>query len=62
MTVDQIENSMRNDTVWDRPSWPLKGNQKNFFDEFNEYVDDFVKYSDDNVNDKYFKNNLFKTS
>ena len=29
MTVDQIEESMRNDTVWDRPSWPLKGKLKN---------------------------------
>ena len=26
MSVDQIETSMRNDTVWDRPSWPLKHN------------------------------------
>ena len=29
MSVDQIENSMRSDTVWARPSWPLKGNYKN---------------------------------
>ena len=26
LSVDQIELSMRKDTVWDRPSWPLKGN------------------------------------
>ena len=24
LSVDQIELSMRKDTVWDRPSWPLK--------------------------------------
>ena len=23
MSVEQIENSMRSDTFWDRPSWPL---------------------------------------
>ena len=26
LSVDQIELSMRKDTVWDRPSWPLTGN------------------------------------
>ena len=26
LSVDQIELSMRKDTVWDRPSWPLSGN------------------------------------
>ena len=58
MSVDQIENSMRNDTVWDRPSWPLKGNYMNVFDEFNRYTDDFIKNEDDKVNDNYFKNKL----
>jgi len=58
MSVDQIESSMRNDTVWDRPSWPLKGNYKNVFDEFNRYTDDFIKNEDDKVNDNYFKNKL----
>ena len=53
MTVDQIENSMRNDTVWDSPSWPLKGKYKNVFD------DDFTAYDDvifDNNNEKFSKN------
>ena len=58
MTVNQIENSMRSDTVWDRPSWPLKGNYKNSFDEFKEYVDDFIKNNEDNVNENLFKNKL----
>ena len=59
MTVDQIESSMKNDTVWDRPSWPLKGNYKNAFEEFNEYIDDFAKTKNDKINDNYFKNKLF---
>ena len=58
MSVEQIENSMRNDTFWDRPSWPLKNSFKNVFNEFNEYVEDFVKNDDDKINDTYFKNKL----
>ena len=58
MSVDQIESSMRNDTVWDRPSWPLKDNHGNVFDEFNSYIDDFIKTEDDKFNDNYFKNKL----
>ena len=56
MSVEQIENSMRSDTFWDRPSWPLKNSFKNIFDEFNEYVEDFVKNDDEKINDTYFKN------
>ena len=58
MSVEQIENSMRSDTFWDRPSWPLKNSFKNIFDEFNEYVDDFIKNDDDKIKDTYFKNKL----
>ena len=58
MSVEQIENSMRSDTFWDRPSWPLKNSFKNMFDEFNEYVEDFIKNDDDKINDTYFKNKM----
>ncbi len=58
MSVEQIENSMRSDTFWDRPSWPLKNSFKKVFDEFNEYVEDFVKNDNDKINDTYFKNKL----
>jgi len=62
MSVEQIENSMRSDTFWDRPSWPLKNSFKNIFDDFNEYVEDFVKNDDDKINDTYFKNKLLDES
>lgn len=62
MSVEQIENSMRSDTFWDRPSWPLKNSFKNIFDEFNEYVEDFVKNDDEKINDTYFKNKLLDES
>ena len=58
MTVDQIENSMRSDTVWDRPSWPLKGKYKTIFDDFDEYIDDFDKTDNNKINENYFKNKL----
>ena len=58
MSVEQIENSMRSDTFWDRPSWPLKNSFKILFDEYNEYVEDFVKTDDDKIKDAYFKNKL----
>ncbi len=58
MSVDQIENSMRSDTVWDRPSWPLKGNYKSYFDEFNQYSDNFIQTEEEQINDKFFKNKL----
>ena len=58
MSVDQIENSMRSDTFWDRPSWPLKNSFKSLFDEYNEYVEDYVKTDDDKIKDTYFKNKL----
>ena len=58
MSVEQIENFMRSDTFWDRPSWPLKNSFNNIFDEFSEYVEDFVKNDDDKINDSYFKNKL----
>jgi len=58
MTVDQIENSMRSDTVWDRPSWPLKGNYEKVFEEFNDFIDDFVKNENEEINENYFKKKL----
>ncbi len=58
MSVEQIESSVRSDTFWDRPSWPLKSSFKNLFDEFNEYTEDFIKSDHDKINDNYFKSKL----
>ena len=58
MTVDQIENSMRSDTVWDRPSWPLKGNYKKTVDQYNYYMKDYLNKSEHKLKDDYFKNKL----
>ena len=58
MSVDQIETSMRSDTVWDRPSWPLKGKFKYDFDEFNKFTEDFIDTNDDKMNKNYFMSKL----
>mgnify|MGYP001181217023 FL=1 len=58
MSVEQIENSIRSDTFWDRPSWPLKGNFKSGINEFKEYSEDFFNLEKDKISDKYFKNSF----
>ena len=37
MNVDQIELSIRKDAIWDRPSWPLKGNPNNIISQLKEF-------------------------
>ena len=37
LSIDQIELSMRKDTIWDRPSWPLKGNPTKILDQLKEF-------------------------
>ena len=38
LNVDEIELSMRKDTVWDRPSWPLKGSPNKIMDQLNDFL------------------------
>ena len=39
---------MRKDTVWDRPSWPLKWGAKNIIDQINEFVsNDYTLFEKD---------------
>ena len=35
LSVNQIENSMREDIIWNRPSWPLKGNPRKIIEQIN---------------------------
>ena len=39
LNVDQIELSIRKDAIWDRPSWPLKGNPNNIISQLKEFFD-----------------------
>ena len=64
LTVDQIELSMRKDTVWDRPSWPLNGNYAKVMEQLNHFLDEdyslFEKKKDneDFLNNKKINDNL----
>ena len=59
LSVNQIETSMREDTIWNRPSWPLKGNPYKVMEQIN------IFFSEDNdilnsnkQNNQFFKNKL----
>ena len=59
LSVNQIENSLRDDIIWNRPSWPLKGNPYKVMEQINDLFDDDT--SDLNLQNKdknYFKNKL----
>ena len=59
LSVNQIEQAMRKDTIWDRPSWPLKGKPSKIMDQINELLD-----NDNNIFEKdsyffgFYKNKL----
>ena len=57
LSVDQIELSMRKDTVWDRPSWPLKGNPSKVMDQLNEFLsNDYSLFEKDKEIRDFLKN------
>ena len=59
MSVDQIELSMRKDTVWDRPSWPLKGNPTGVMDQLNEFLNnDYSLFEKDKEIREFLKNKV----
>lgn len=59
LSVDEIELSMRKDTVWDRPSWPLKGNPKHIIDQLNDFLDnDYTLFEKEKELQDFLKNKL----
>ena len=59
LSVNQIENSMREDTIWNRPSWPLKGNPYKVIEQINNFFDnEFENLDIEKKDNKYFKNNI----
>ena len=57
LTVDQIELSMRKDTVWDRPSWPLKGNPNKIMEQLKEFlVNDYSLFEKEKEIKDFLKN------
>ena len=59
LSVNQIENSMREDIIWNRPSWPLKGNPNNVFEQINQFFNnDINELNEAEKNKNYFSNKL----
>ncbi len=60
LSVNQIENSMREDIIWNRPSWPIKGNPYKVIEQINNfYSDDISELNSIEEDNIYFKNKLF---
>ncbi len=59
LSVNEIENSMRDDTIWNRPSWPLKGNPYKVMEQINSFFShEFNEFNNSEKDNKYFKNKL----
>ena len=57
LTVDQIEKSINKDSVWDRPSWPLKGNPSRVMEQINEFMNNDYNLFENDRNQREFYNN-----
>jgi curved DNA-binding protein CbpA len=61
LNVDQIELSMRKDTVWDRPSWPLKGGADRIMSQLKDFLEDDFTLSEKEADFKNFlKNKIYE--
>ena len=59
MSDKQVEEDLRNDTSWNRPSWPLKGNYKKVMDEINNFFTKEINNLNPNERESnYFRNKL----
>ena len=63
LSVNEIEKSMRQDTIWNRPSWPLKGNPYKVVEQINNYFgDEMTNMFSEDENNRYFRNKLLDQS
>ena len=63
LSVNQIENSMREDIIWNRPSWPLKGNPQKVMEQINNFFNDEINQLNPKEKDNsHFKNKLLDES
>ena len=59
LTVDQIELSLRKDTVWDRPSWPFKNVKNNIIEQLNGFFDnDYELFEKERDIKNFIKNKI----
>ena len=59
LSVDEIELSMRKDTVWDRPSWPLSGNPSEIINQIKNLLNsDYSLFEEKEDLHKFLKNKI----
>ena len=59
LNVDQIELSIRKDAIWDRPSWPLKGNPNNIISQLKEFFNnDYSLFEKEKDFQNFLKNKI----
>ena len=59
LNVDQIELSIRKDAIWDRPSWPLKGNPSNIMNQLREFLNnDYSLFEKEKDLQDFLKNRI----
>ena len=61
LNVDQIELSIRKDAIWDRPSWPLKGNPNNIISQLKEFFNnDYSLFEKEKDFQNFLKNKIIE--
>ncbi len=58
LSVNEIENSVREDIIWNRPSWPLKGSPYKVMEQINSFYSNNFEDLNAKENDDYFENRL----
>jgi len=59
LNVDQIELSMRKDIIWNRPSWPLKGNPNNIINQLRDFLNnDYSLFEKERDLQNFLKNKV----
>ena len=59
LSVDEIELSIRKDILWDRPSWPLKGNPNNILEQIRSFLNrDYSLFEKEKDLHNFLKNKI----
>ena len=59
LSADEMELSIRKDTIWDRPSWPLMGNPNNILKQIKSFINnDYSLYEKEQDFQNILKNKI----
>ena len=63
LSVDEIELSLRKDILWDRPSWPLKGNPSYVLKQIKSFMNnDYTLYENKKDLQNFLQNKFIHTN